>query len=192
MSGIELEYRTEIARLLNRGGVSAAPLRQLAAISIFDDEEYENYDFDLVSPRQRSSIAAVLKEAGFRQVSGRTLLAPNGGKPIVFPKPGILGTDPSRPADVLLSQNHSVVLVTPTQALLLYLHHFGREDASGLREELNALVWEQPANLDKVREWARPAGLGRAFLTLRSELEGAQAEGIDLRRRHLFRSRLPR
>lgn len=192
MTETELEYRTGVARLLNRGGVSAAPLRQLAVISIFDDEEYENYDVDFVSPRRRSSIAAVLTGAGFRQISGRTFLAPGGGEPIIFPKPGILGTDPSRPADVLLSQNHSVVLVTPTQALLLYLHHFGHEDASALAGELNALVWEQPANLDKVREWARAAGLGRAFLTLRSELARAQAQGIDLRRRHLFRSRLPR
>ena len=192
MSNPDLEYRTEIARVLNRGGVSAAPLRRLALLSIFDDDEYENYDFDLVPPRRRLRIASLLTAAGFRQISGRRLAAPDGGAPVVFPKPGILGSDPSRPAEELLSRGDAVILVTPTQALLLYLHRFGRQSAGALADELAGLVWEQPANLDKVGEWSRAAGLGRAFSRLRGDLNRAQAEGIELRRRRRFRSRLPR
>lgn len=185
-----MEPRIEIARLLNRGGVSAAPLGRLAAISIFDDEEYENYDFDLVPPSQRLRIAAILTAAGFRQRSGRTFVDPDGGDPVVFPKPGILGSDPSRPAADLLSAGRTTVLVTPTQAILLYLHH-DPELAPPLADELTRLVWEQPANLDKIQEWARAAGRDRAFRRLRGALEDAQAEGVDLRKRRLFRSRLP-
>ena len=187
----QLDYRIAVARLLNGGGVSAAPLRRLSVLSIFDDEEYENYDVDLISPRRRLRIASVLTQAGYRQASGRVFQGSEGA-PIVFPKPGVLGSDPSRPAAELLSRGAAVALVTPTQALLLYLHQFGDEDAEKLWEELTALVWEQPANLDKVSDWARAAGRQRVFLQLRDDLEAAQAEGVELRRRHRFRSRLPR
>ena len=182
MTDSDLDHRTSIARILNRGGVSAAPLSRLSLISIFDDEEYENYDFDLVSPRRRLRLAAVLTDAGFRQTSGRVFEAPEGGDPVVFPKPGILGTDPSRPVLDLLAGGGAIVLVTPTQALLLVLHRLGDQPPSELADELNALVWEQPANLDKVEEWARAAGLGRTFLELRPALERAQSEGVELRR----------
>ncbi len=188
----KLQDRVAIARLLNRGGVSAAPMRRLDAISIFDDEEYENYDFDIIPPRRRLRIAAVLTAASFRQTSGSRIEPPEDGKPIVFPKPGILGGDPSRPAGDLLAAGGAVVMVTPTQAMLLYLHRFGHQDAEAIADELTELVWEQPANLDKVRDWTRAAGLGPAFARLRGRLETAQAEGIELRRRQRFRSRLPR
>ena len=187
-----LEARIEIARALNRAGLSAAPLRRLALVSIFDDDEYENYDLDLISPRRRLRIAATLAAAGFRQTSGRVFEAPRGGDPVAFPKPGILGSDPSRPAGELLARGDAITLVTPTQALLLYLHRFGGEDAASLSGELSALVWEQPANLDKVRDWARAAGRGRVFARLRGALDESQAEGIELRRAKRFRSRLPR
>ncbi len=186
-----LEYRVEIARALNRGGVSAAPLARLALVSIFDDDEYENYDIDFVSPRRRLRIAKLLKGAGFRQTSGSSFAAPKGDDPIVLPKPGILGTDPSRPAGELLARGGAVVLVTPTQALLLYLHRFG-DRLPEHAEELRNLVWEQPANLEKVRDWARAAGKDHIFARLRGKLEEAQAEGIELRRARRFRSRLPR
>ncbi|MEM7586265.1 MAG: hypothetical protein AAF560_22930 [Acidobacteriota bacterium] len=188
----DLRHRVEIARLLNRGGVSAAPLRRLDVISIYDDDEYENYDFDLVSPRRRLKIAALLTEAGYRQKSGSKIVAPDGGPPVLIPKPGILGSDPSRPAEALLSKGNGVVVATPTQAVLLYLHHFGREDDTAVADELTGLVWEQPANLDKVQDWARAAGLAGTFARLRNRLETSQAEGIDLRRRKRFRSKLPR
>ncbi len=185
-------YRTEVARRLNRGGVSAMPLKRLSAVSIIDDEEYENYDLDYVPPHRRLRVAAILAESGFRMSSGRTFEPPGGGGRVVFPKPGILGTDPSKPAAELLAQDDQVVLVTPSQAVLLYLHHFPSESAPNLAQELAALVWEQPANLDKVRDWARAAGQGRLFGRMRPRLEKAQAEGIELRRRRVFESRLPR
>ncbi len=187
-----LEYRIEVARTLNRGGVSAAPMRRLALLSIFDDDEYENYDFDLVSPRRRLRIAALLRDAGFKQKTGSLFTTPNGGDSVVIPKPGILGTDPSRPASELLARAGRVVLVTPTQALLLYVHKFGEDLKSSIADELVDLVWEQPANLDKVQDWAQAAGHGQAFSRLRGGLNKAQAEGIELRRLRRFRSRLPR
>ncbi|MEM7355903.1 MAG: hypothetical protein AAF657_34120 [Acidobacteriota bacterium] len=187
-----LEQRIEVARRLNRGGVSAAPLSRLPLLSIFDDDEYENYDFDVVSPRRRLRIGKILTADGFRQASGSRIESPNGGAPILFPKPGILGSDPSRPAADLLARGGGIIVVTPTQALLLYLHRFGPETASTDEPELTRLVWEQPANLDKVHEWARAAGHEVPFSKLRPALTEAQAEGIDLRRRQIFRSQLPR
>jgi hypothetical protein len=55
----------EIARWLNRGGLSAAPCPWLNAISIFVDEEYERFDYDLIGPRDRLRIGRVLEEHGF-------------------------------------------------------------------------------------------------------------------------------
>ena len=43
--------------------------------------------------------------------------------------------------------------MTPTQALLLYLHRFGNDGAPALEDELRRLVWEQPANLDRRETW---------------------------------------
>lgn len=184
--------RVEIARPLNRGGLSAAPLEHLAAISIFDDEEYENYDFDIITPRRRWRIAKLLKEIGYRQKWGSKLVPLEGGPPVLIPKPGILGSDPSRPAALLLAKAEGIVLTTPTQSLLLYLHHLGAAGIADGTEELSRLVWEQPANLEKVRDWARAAGLDSTFKALRRVLEPAQAEGIELRRQRRFRSRLPK
>ena len=185
------DERVEIARPLNRAKVSAAPLERLPLVSIFDDEEYENYDFDLITPLRRLRIGKELKALGFRQVSGSTFESKEESYRVVIPKPGILGSDPSKPAERHLRQGGAVVLVTPTQAILLYLYRFGPELAPGITEELGRLVWEQPANFEKSAQWARPAGLLAAFSSLRQQLEPSQTEGIDLRRQRRFRSRLP-
>lgn len=187
----DVSFRLETARLLNRGDVSAAPMRRLPLISIFDDEEYENYDFDAISTRRRWRITKLLTADGFRQTSGRILTPEGDGVPLVYPRPGGLGTDPSMPADILLRKGKSVVLVTPTQAILLYLRHFGEQGPEPLLEELEALVWEQPANFEKIAEWSRPMGQAGVFRSLRHKLEAPQAEGISLRKRRRFQSRLP-
>lgn len=182
--------RTAAARILNRGGVSAAPMARLPILSIFDDDEYENYDIDMIPPRRRSKLVKALVAEGYRQSSGRRIKDPDGAR-FEFPRPAALGTDPSRPAADLLGGGGSV-LVTPTQALLLYLHRCGDLGAGAVADELRGLVWEQPANLAKVAEWTRPAGRGALFAELRPVLDEAQREGIDLRKRREFRSRLPR
>lgn len=187
----DLSFRLETARLLNRGEVSAAPMQRLPLLSIFDDEEYENYDFDAISTRRRWRIAKLLTAAGFRQKTGRILTPEQGDVPLVYPRPGGLGTDPSMPANILLQQGGAVVMVTPTQAILLYLRHFGEQGAAPLEDELEALVWEQPANFEKIAEWSRPMGRAAVFRSLREKLEAPQAEGIALRKRRRFQSRLP-
>lgn len=184
-------YRIETARHLNRGGVSAAPLSRLPILSIFDDEEYENYDLDAIPPTQRLRLIKILEGAGFRHASGRVLKAPDGGAQLEFPKPSGLGSDPSRPAADLVARGDRVVLVTPTQAILLHLHRWSEADEASVVEELASLVWEQPANLDKIYDWARAAQCEKPFLRMRPQLETAQAEGVSLRKRKRFKSRLP-
>ncbi len=192
MTTSQHERRIEIARTLNRADVSAAPLVRLDAISIFDDEWYENYDHDAIGPRQRWRLAKALKAAGFHHRSGRRFDAPDDGPPVLFPRPGMLGTDPSRPADELLQRAEGIVLVTPTQALLLLLHRFGDQGPEALREELVALVWDQPANLDKAHDWLRASARAKPLTALRNTLAETQAEGTRLRRQRRFVSKLPR
>jgi hypothetical protein len=43
----------EIARPLDQARISAAPCPWLGAISVFVDERYENYDYDLIPPSTR-------------------------------------------------------------------------------------------------------------------------------------------
>lgn len=181
--------RVAVARLLNRAEVSAAPLARIDAISIFDDEHYENYDHDLVSPRQRRRVVEALAAAGYRHRTGRVIEAPDSGRPVLFPRPAILGTDPSRAVETLLAAGEGTVLVTPTQALLVVLHRFDDAEAAA---ELEALVYEQPANLDKAQQWLRAAGRARRLQAIRPALERTQAEGTALRRAKRFVSRLPR
>jgi hypothetical protein len=59
-------------------------------------------------------------------------------------------------------------------------------------EELEALVYEQPANLDKVAQWSRAAARGERFASIRGRLAAAQRLGIEDRRARRFVSRLPR
>ncbi|MEM7164180.1 MAG: hypothetical protein AAF581_01875 [Planctomycetota bacterium] len=189
---VPAEPAVETARLLNRGDISAAPLRRLPVISIFDDEHYENYDVDVIGPFSRRRIVKVLERAGYRLARGTILEAPDGPQ-VVFPKLGILGSDPVRPVEDLLAQGGSIVLVTPTQALLLYFQRYSEEGADSLAPELGDLVFEQPANLDKICDRLRRQELpARVFQQLGGQLAARQAEGTALRRDRRFRSRLPR
>lgn len=177
-----------VAVILNRAGVSAAPLSWVPALSIHAGEEFENYDLDLIGPRQRRRLVRALEAAGFRSTSG-TRLEGNDLR-VAFPRPKrTLGTDPAVEARAALRAGDDVVLLTPTQALLLALDESLDEPRVA---ELSALVYEQPANLDKVAQWARAAGRGPRFAAVRSRLAAAQEQGVAERRARTFRSRLPR
>jgi hypothetical protein len=63
----------QVATILNRAGVSAAPLSWLLALSIYTGEEYENYDLDLIGPSQRRRLVRALEADGFRSISGTRL-----------------------------------------------------------------------------------------------------------------------
>lgn len=177
-----------IARILNRGYVSAAPISWLSALSIYAGEEYENYDLDLIGPRQRRRLVVALESGGFRSLSGSRLQRDE--TVVAFPRPKrTLGTDPAVEARDALRREGEVVMLTPTQTLLLALD---AEIDSGRLGELEQLVYEQPANLDKVAQWARAAGRGERFAAVRGELAAAQKRGIEDRRARNFRSQLPR
>lgn len=181
----------EIARWLNRERVSAAPCPWLHGISIFVDEHYENYDYDLIGPRDRKRIAAILSENGFEQQNSRVFVSSRGR--IEFPKPTrSLASDPGEEIERVIDAGESIALATPTQVLLTTWRREGPHLSDERRADLLALVREQPANLDKVRDWLRRTDRKQAYGRLYPRLEAAQREGFDLRRRGAFRSQLPR
>jgi hypothetical protein len=181
----------EIARWLNAGRLSAAPCPWLSAISVFVDEEYENYDYDVIGPRARKRIREVLVEHDYRQISGRVFEGPQGR--IEFPRPTrSLASDPAAELEGVVERAASAVFTTPTQVLLATWRREGPRLSPARQEDLVALVHEQPANLDKVRDWLRRTDCQADFQGLRSRLQTAQEEGFQLRRRGEFRSRLPR
>ena len=181
----------EVSRWLNRDGLSAAPCAWLRAVSIFVDEDYENYDYDVIGPRARSRISRVLEQHGFRQLTGREFMGPLGR--IEFPRPNrTLSSDPVAELELVLQRGAGAVFATPTQILLATWRRDGPELSAGRGSDLVALVREQPANLDKVRDWLRRTESEPDFKRLRPQLASAQEEGFEQRRKGIFHSRLPR
>lgn len=178
----------EAARSL-RSEVAAIPCPWLPALSIFDDEHYENYDYDIVGPADRRRIARALASAGFRQTSGRILQSPQ--LVLEFPKPTrLLAGDPAIELERVLERRESVPFATPTQVLLSTLRRLRDDALDVLESDLVAFVREQPANLDKVRDWLRDTPAAGRFARVLPALRAAQDEGFDLRRRGVFRSEL--
>ena len=181
----------EIATGLNRQRLSAAPCPWLSAVSIFVDERYENYDYDIIGPRARRRIAEVLADHGFRQLSGRVFVGSTGR--IEFPRPTrSLASDPAAELESALDQAAGAVFATPTEVLLATWRREGPELSAERKENLVDLVREQPANLDKIGDWLRRTDCRADFQGLRSRLQAVQDEGFQQRRQGTFRSRLPR
>ena len=182
---------------INKKGLSFFPLSRLNAISVYTADYYENYDYDIVLPSQRDKLVQILKQFGFKQTSGRVIT--NQDKSIIFEfaKPNFtLGDDPAEKTARLIKKSNSLVVITPTQALLIYLKQFydqlklelRSESVKPITNELSALLYEQPANLDKVREWLGPSGQDDIFVSLKLNFRQYQQQGIDDRREFKFNS----
>jgi hypothetical protein len=181
----------KVASWLNQGRVSAAPCEWLSAISIFVDEHYENNDYDLIGPAARHRISELLRQHGFRQLNGRVFEGSPGR--IEFPRPTrSLASDPAEELEVVVDRRAGAVFATPTQILLASWRREGPQLSSERQSDLVSLVREQPANLDKVRDWLRRSECEAGFRRLEARLAAAQKEGFELRRQGKFRSQLPR
>ena len=186
-----LREAVDVCRHLNRRSMSAFPTRSLPLISLGNDDEYENYDYDVIGPRQRKKLLTILEDSGFKLRSARELVSIEGTTPpLRFPRPnGTLGVDPSGSVLNEISSG-GVVWATPTQTVLCLLHQSGGECDADLENELVHLVREQPANLGRIKQCARSAGF-HSVSELLKRMARAQAEGIELRKRREFRSELP-
>jgi hypothetical protein len=179
-----------ISRWLNQSRLSAAPCPWLRAVSIFVDESYENYDYDIIGPRARLRIAEVLQEHDFQQLSGRVFEGPLGR--IEFPRPNrSLASDPSEEFEQVVDGSADGVFATPTQILLTTWRREGPELAPSRQQDLLKLVREQPANLDKIRDWLRRTTCLADYQRFRPRLETAQEQGLEERRRGSFQTQLP-
>jgi hypothetical protein len=180
----------EIARWLNQGGLSAAPCAWLSAVSIFVDEEYEKSDYDLIGPRDRLRIASVLEEHGYRQRTGREFEGPLGR--IEFPRPSrTLSSDPASELEQVLDCGSGAAFATPTQILLATWRREGPSLSESRHKDLIGLVREQPANLEKIRDWLRRTDRRPDFELMMPKLNTVQREGFEQRRKGTFRSQLP-
>lgn len=190
----------DLKRLLieiNKKGLSFFPLSRLNAISVYTADFYENYDYDIVLPGQRDKLVQILKQFDFRQTSGRVITNQNKTITFEFAKPNFtLGDDPAEKTARLLKKSTSLIVMTPTQAMLICLKQFYEqikleletESTRPIIDELLALLYEQPANLDKVREWLSPSGKDDIFVSLKLQFRNAQQKGIDERRESKFKS----
>jgi hypothetical protein len=179
-----------VASWLNRQRLSAAPCPWLSAISIFVDEHYENYDYDIIGPRARREISRVLLDHGFRQIRGRVFEGRSGR--LEFPHPTrSLASDPAAELEAVLDRGTGAVFATPTQVLLTTWRREGPQLSPARQTDLVDLIREQPANLDKIRDWLRRTDCRSDFERCLPRLEAAQEQGFQERRQGTFGSRLP-
>jgi hypothetical protein len=175
------DLTADVARTLRASEIAAHPCPWLGAVSIFVDEFYENFDYDLIGPKARRAIARSLEGAGFRQRTGRSFEGDPGR--VEFPKPSrTLSSDPSGELEAILGRPDTVALATPTQILLTTWRQ-NRPTLSAERLfDLRELVFHQPANLEKVWDWLRRTEAAESFKLAHPTLAAAQAEGIEARR----------
>lgn len=189
----------ELLLQVNSGGLSLFPLSRFNAVSLFTSDYYENYDYDIVLPGQRSKLVSILKKFDFKQTSGRVITNREKTMTFEFARPNFtLGDDPAEKTARLIKKSDSIIVITPTQALLIYMKEFydemklekQSETSAPLSNELTALLYEQPANLDKVREWLTPSARDDLFVSLKRQFRQAQQQGIDDRKEFRFKSRI--
>lgn len=182
------------ARCLNQSGVRALPLRASRVIALMDDTVYENFDYDVLGPKSRQALRIALEAEGWR--ARRASLFEHDDYPdvdLIVPKANsILGSNPATPVLTALKHPDAIALTTPTQAALALLHQCGDRWDEAAQAELEFLVLELPANLDKTADWVGDWSLRSLFSQLRPRLEMLQSHGIRERKERSFRSRLPR
>jgi hypothetical protein len=171
-----------VARTLRSAEIAAHPCPWLAAVSIFVDDFYENFDYDIIGPKARLAIARALENDGFRQRSGRIFEGSPGR--VEFPRPSrTLSSDPAAELELVLDRRRSVALATPTQVVLATWRRHGPELPEDRIADLRRLVADQPANLDKVRDWLRRSDAASSFTRLHPVLSSIQSAGTEQRRR---------
>jgi hypothetical protein len=176
-----------IAGHLRRRHVGAVACPWLHAVSVYVDDFYDNFDYDIIGPRSRMRIAAALKDIGYRQSSGRRF--ENGPDMVEFPPPTrTLASDPGLEFERTMQRAPGAVLATPTQILLTTWRQEGPVLTEHRQAALLDLVFEQPANLDKVHDWLRRTDAALDFRRAKPALATRQAEGITRRRRGRIRT----
>lgn len=183
-----------IARTLNRNGIAALPLDCAALIALADDSIYENYDYDVLGPNSREALRIVLEAEGWTPKRATRFEHPeHPDSSLLLPRGNaVLGSNPADPVFRALEHPGSIVFATPTQAALLVLAQSGQSWGVDAQRQLDFLVHELPANLDKVADWAGDWSLRALFTELKPRLARLQADGVLARKERRFRSRLPR
>jgi hypothetical protein len=172
----------ELARWLSEAEVDAVACPWLPCVSLFTDEWYENFDYDLIGPKVRLKIARVLEERGLRQRRGTLFEGPQGR--VELPRTTrTLASDPAYELERVVDRGTSMALATPTQVVLMTWRRDGPDLAPERLDQLLALVRQHPANLDKVGDWLRRTPCRAPFAASYPALAAAQQEGIEQRRR---------
>jgi hypothetical protein len=171
----------DVATWLTDGAVDAVSCPWLPAVSIFVDEFYENFDYELIGPTDRLRIAKVLGQHGFKQRTGRTFDGPNGR--IEFPQTTrTLASDPAHELESTLDRGSGLAFATPTQVVLATWRREGPELGEPRLADLHELLRRQPANLDKISDWLRRSDARAAYVRAHPSLKAAQEEGTRQRR----------
>ena len=136
-----------IVRALRRRKVAGQIVPGLFAIAPYDDDFYENYDYDIISPLTRIKIAHALKDLSWRPVNGRQFVHAEKNFDILIPKPtSTLGCSPITEVELkALSQSANAYLLTPTQAFIAALQTLPSDEFNSMTDRLLILFGRPPS-----------------------------------------------
>lgn len=167
----------QISGELQRRKVDVFPLIPFSVLSVFDDVFFENYDYDIIQPKRRKQLANALKEMGFEQISGR-VFSDNKTK-IGIPKSAPnLSTSLIEDIDET-SKQCDFTLLTPTQAIAWMVFTAKKSQKSESHDLVLNLLKEHPANIEKLRDFARQEGFESWYDANRKELLEARKIGAE-------------
>lgn len=130
-----------------------------ACVSIYTNERHASRDLDFISPYSHKTIAAALKEIGFKS-DGRYFVHAKSELYVEFPSgPLAIGNQvPIKPEGKIIIKNTTIKLLSPTQCVMDRLAAWFHWND---RRSLIHALWvceKQPINLDKIKRWAKKEG----------------------------------
>ena len=162
-----------LIKILKRVQLRAHGLEPLKMISLFDDTQFFNIDYDIIPGPERNQIYQALTNNGWTAKSSR--IFEKDSFRCGFARPShTLGANPA--TNVVSSKaEFDCQFVTPTQALL-----FMEMEGQWNNELAYRLVFEQPANLDKMFQWLNEEK--RDYNISKKALDLIQTNGIKKRK----------
>ncbi|BBM84855.1 hypothetical protein [Candidatus Uabimicrobium amorphum] len=172
-----------LSQVLRDGLINAYAVEGLPIISIYCDDFYENYDYDIIAPKERKKLAKIFEELKMKRRSSRYYTYEDTD--ICHPKPTrTLGGNPIDEVVRELQRENRIILATPTQAILSTLLYCHQGHIQIDLEDIYRLVYVQPANLDKIQQWSVHEGYSHLFKPLRHRCTAIQRVVFARRKKH--------
>lgn len=186
---VQKEDLLGIVLALKRRKIVGQIVPGLPAVAPYDDDFYENYEYDIISPLTRIKILRALKDLSWQSASGCRIVHAEKNFDILIPKPtSTLGCSPIKEVELkALRQSINAYLLTPTQAFIAAIQVLPPDKFNSMTDHYIDFVRQTPVNLDKVNDWSKNHANYATFWDIRPKLYRIQADIFrENVRRHRF------